>query len=948
MEDNTIYLYEQDDMYAKLSPDYNSPFLLDKEESSNIIAYSYAGILRKNRNGILQSMSHSSLRLSTKYLEEEQDDTFKSTLLKGLDTTFNQIDPMAKMSLLNTGNAVIKFKGPTDYREHDVVISECLTKLRKVYQKEFLQNVERDIDDAKFIEIMSKVYNALQIKILSTSDDLSLFLGKSPEEIAQELKISSSLDGMTDERKREIATTMLPSLDSFMSFLPQEDRQRLSIIKLLKKYSLNIAYVLRMMHRQTYMKSYEEMLRNELVESYIKNYTEDSDIRKEFLKTLSPELIEELKDRLLYLFKNSKDVVPLQSLKLPKPFVDIKGTFVIYHNEKYPKEMVDRIFDPSTFTKEFDVMYDMNLSPFQIRFFEIDNFFYPSAIFYAYSMMIENLNYIRESELVKHTKMSVHLLCDKECDPQEQNLLLNFVCIRRLYMREENDHIRDTVSYRARKALFKKFQNDEMAALLVHTGTKNLVYNNPNDRILGSRFAQDKIGSIMMDIRAKIEKDDNRMKNISPLLVRITSLKENPKVVQTLDDLLSVVFRKKLDFTSFKLWIFGQLRDIMTLLIYLKKYSSVKTGKNDKRIVSDDIFFIIEKIYSVCYGLESLIDVDKFNKLSSVPLEIEQMIKEFFDHSEYHINRKDFSKLWNYLLILILSIEELGQFNIETFEQEIKTVSDEKYNETKTNCKSTLHNIDMLLKIKERELKEGLVLPELSKDDINKKMKENCIAQAYMNLIDKVKSFYESNNDSQFTLENSDLNFIYNIITHYLKNEVDYTEGSKSPVRGVPISYAPVPPSDSEDEDDFKYGMSRLAPVKRKGAFPNLVRTEVRDKDDKDKDKTSQYQSQNSQAISRILSGQKIKVKNDKVVDHFSRLISRLSEESDETLKRVIYFSEQNVNPVFSNGTDDVTQINEDFKIELKDYKKMAKIDKRIEMERQREREKDNVRVDED
>jgi hypothetical protein len=339
-----------------------------------------------------------------------------------------------------------------------------------------------------------------------------------------------------------------------------------------------------------------------------------------------------------------------------------------------------------------------------------------------------------------------------------------------------------------------------------------------------------------------------------------------------------------------------------------------------------------------------MINISKFNKLSSVPLEIEQMIKEFFDnHSEYHVNRKDFSKLWNYLLILILSIEELGQFNIETFEQEIKTLSDEKYDETKTNCKSTLHNIDMLLKIRERELKEGLVLPELNKDDINKKMKENCIAQAYMNLIDKVKSFYESNTESQFTLENSDLNFIYNIITHYLKNEVDYTEGTKSPVIPV-ISYAPVPPSDSDSEDDFKYGMSRLAPVKRKGAFPNLARTEVREKD------TSQSQSQNWQAISRLLSTRKIKVKDDKVIDHFSLLISKLSEESDETLKRVIYFSEQNVNPVISNATDDVTQINQDFKIELKDYKKMAKIDKRIEMERQRDmnREKDNVRLDED
>jgi hypothetical protein len=345
----------------------------------------------------------------------------------------------------------------------------------------------------------------------------------------------------------------------------------------------------------------------------------------------------------------------------------------------------------------------------------------------------------------------------------------------------------------------------------------------------------------------------------------------------------------------------------------------------------DDIFFIIEQIYSVCYGLERLIDVDKFNKLSdSVPLEIEQMIKEFFEKSGYHINRKDFSKIWNYLLILILSIEELGGFKIETFEQEVQTLSDEKYNETKTSCKSTLHNVDMLLKLKEKELKTGLVLPDLNKDDINKKMKENCVAQAYMNLIDKVKSFYEANTGSQFTLEMSDLNFIYNIITHYLKNEVDFNGSTRSPV----VSYAPVAPDDSDDE--FKYKMTRLAPVKRKGAFPNLDVRQVPDKI------SQSSQSQNKQAISRLLSGRNIQVKNDKVIDDFARLISRLSEESDETLKRVIYFSEQSANPVVSDATDDIDQINQDFKIELKDYKKMAKIDKRIEREREMNLE-DNV-----
>ncbi len=318
--DDVLYLHSSDQVpFGKLSPLYRERLKINQEEASNIISYSYAGLLKKGgrRNVILLENGNDARVESLKYFREEKDELYNESMYNALFEKVKQ-NPYAKKNLLDSGDSIIVYQsenlflGVNSSGQGKNIIGSMLMKIRTVVQKQVIEDNKR-----KFQELVQLgkynvyiVYKSLSERIQKGIDDLSNYIGKMPDQIIDILKLS-------------------PFPGKFDVELPEE------LIYFLH-YPTTIAEVLRNKYADEYNDQLVVLKKREILISFlIKNATEDL-----------PSNHKELYDRYRKLkeFENKEFDEEYQTLsKIFRPIVSEMNSF-IENLGKNVSELEDRLY----------------------------------------------------------------------------------------------------------------------------------------------------------------------------------------------------------------------------------------------------------------------------------------------------------------------------------------------------------------------------------------------------------------------------------------------------------------------------------------------------------------------------------------------------------------------------------------------------------------------------
>lgn len=210
-----LYLYDSDQVpFGKLSPLYFHKLRIGQEESSNIISYSYAGLVRPGgvRNDLLKESGQESRISSLQKFREEKDDIYNEMLEEGLLNRVRQ-NKVCRDLLLQSGNGTIVYESDNTYLGTNQsggynLVGNILMKIRKIIVKDELEKNKKRLKYIleKNIYTINSVYNTLENKIKTGVDNLSRYIGKSAEEIMEILNLppfTGSFDKPIDSKLQQ-------------------------------------------------------------------------------------------------------------------------------------------------------------------------------------------------------------------------------------------------------------------------------------------------------------------------------------------------------------------------------------------------------------------------------------------------------------------------------------------------------------------------------------------------------------------------------------------------------------------------------------------------------------------------------------------------------------------------------------------------------------------------
>ena len=189
---NILYLYDSEQVpFGKLSPLYLKKMRIGQEDASNIISYSYAGLVKVGgvRNSLLKETGKDSRMTSLKIFREEKDDIYKNTLEEGLLNRVRQ-NEVSQNLLIQSGNGTIVYESDNAYLGKNAsgglnIVGNILMKIRKIIVRDTLEKKKRRLQYLieQNVYNSNAVYNTLEHLIRSGVDNLSRFVDKSVDDI---------------------------------------------------------------------------------------------------------------------------------------------------------------------------------------------------------------------------------------------------------------------------------------------------------------------------------------------------------------------------------------------------------------------------------------------------------------------------------------------------------------------------------------------------------------------------------------------------------------------------------------------------------------------------------------------------------------------------------------------------------------------------------------------
>jgi len=557
------------------------------------------------------------------------------------------------------------------------------------------------------------------------------------EEKKEKEEVEKALKALKSDKK-EVQNEELAKVVQLKAFQRKEalEKELQKKIRKIQTHYRNIAYFLRKKYGNVYEEISSKRFKNSLVDLHIGSIVKnDPHAREEFLRRIGIDGFEELKNRfeILYLTGN----MPHLPMDLaPEPIGSL-----VYNPIDNNYTEIKRVIEPGY---NADKIFNVEIEPIymEIEKTRQSKMVYLTPLHYAYARMIEELNMIDNfGHLVKHTDTVVHSIISRYVVLDD---------LPRLYKSVYKNHITATLNSRLFNSLRQKFSNEPFRSFLLLTKPKILIYDSPDQYLGIGKFTknnftgENQVGQMMMKIRNEIKGD--------PIPVQV----EEKRAKETMTQILDRVFEgQRTD--NLKDWLMNQTKEMMNVVINLKVYLREKVGVNNTMITPEEIVFVIENIYSLCHVLEKIIDIEMFKNImnAGIPTDYETELNSILTTHNFRISQSGMKKLWGYILILILSIKKDGELSIRNFDTDIRRVASKKFKDIKCT-RETIYDVHDLGKL------------GFSKTEIEKREYKNCIYQASVLLLDKLRNFsYIFSKDSIFTVENMDIDLVYNIMSYY-------------------------------------------------------------------------------------------------------------------------------------------------------------------------------------
>lgn len=282
------------------------------------------------------------------------------------------------------------------------------------------------------------------------------------------------------------------------------------------------------------------------------------------------------------------------TVKFKNQIEDVDQSFVKYIGD--PVEIRPMINQNPDELKEFSPIFEKK--------FKVADLVYPSVSFYITTMLITQTGIsrdVKDKRIYKRTTTVEHsrqLLMKPNGDfmsPDEAN---------QVYNKRNIESHRELMETYARIAMKTKFENILLGRRLLLTGNRELVWNDPNDTLLGTGTrktpGENVGGKILMDIR--------------------NSIIENPKPYN-LDLKLTESPMRIFKEPFLNSWMKMRLEDMCTVVYKMKQYLSI-VGNQEEDIDGNFVRHVLNSIYPSCIPNE-----DDSNPIP-VPEDFVRMIKD--------------------------------------------------------------------------------------------------------------------------------------------------------------------------------------------------------------------------------------------------------------------------------------------------------------------------------
>lgn len=398
------------------------------------------------------------------------------------------------------------------------------------------------------------------------------------------------------------------------------------------------------------------------------------------------------------------------------------------------------IKDILNLTKEDSSVYFFNdnspLSPRFEQIFTINNFQFPTILHYAYYNLYKEI----ADKLIDYRNI------DKSVYIYSHDFLLNYnkeyIDIDSLidkFNKELYEYKSITLKNNVNIALEIKADDLIFIKLLISTKNKKLIYNNPNDNILGCSF----------DLKKKISKGENYIGKTLERMREELKNKYGDFSIENIDEVYYFIG------PNGKLENSGILGENTTSREFDKNFSYIMSRVKEflyiyhlynsffvksKNIETKDISFIINNLYSRCYEILDNLPI----KIPPVPKDFFEYVKEYSNvYDKYHIQKESAVQLWKSLVL----------FNM-------------LYKSDMDNTLITKGLLNILRKESLENVKNYKV-NILNIDNSDKEFNLSIVLHCFINIFQKLKK----HNKNIFFNKDS-LSFIYYLISS--KNEKDF------------------------------------------------------------------------------------------------------------------------------------------------------------------------------
>lgn len=584
------------DITDKLNNNYKHDIRLHNKKYPTVNKYIYSQLLHNPlfKKELIVSNEHDIVRLFKELYERERDDTITRSLDISLQSIFKDKDMMDL--LLSTNNSDIK------YMNNDPFLGVGLTNDGENMYGKYLKHIRHTLrthirtneEENKNIKEQNNIYNVYLaekglLNAIQNGDDLTKCIGKTPIEIIDELgRVDIERNSINRNNIFELVhSKMLPS--DTLNFITYPE----TLVHVIRKKKIRELRTYKLKQRKGIV---FDMFADYTIQKYYPDLDADlyDTAKKQQFHTMGEQQKTQLENKLFRLYESD-----MLSSRLTKNINEVLSGFTIPSEEEV--EMVEHtpilyndintITELSYISEEgedvfiypFDFPEDMKkykqLSPLHETLFKVDNVFFPTVIHYVIFKLLETVTTTPYTYLLTDTHIPV---------VDNVNQFVSICTLSAVYKRLHEDVYIQRVDDHMKSILDIKFKDPIMKDILSRTGDAYLIWDDPNDTVLGTTDdhtkAYSRVGAYLMELRTHYH-----------------SYKKN--VLDTLNTRqLDYIFNKD-PFT--RKWIHMRLRDTCHIIHMIKTYTEHK--QNVPILLTPEfVTRVLDNIYQPCSNLHEL------------------------------------------------------------------------------------------------------------------------------------------------------------------------------------------------------------------------------------------------------------------------------------------------------------------------------------------------------